>query len=46
VIRPSAGVAFTAAGNASNSLLQSPLSGARLLVERIRRELDPRGVLS
>jgi glycolate oxidase FAD binding subunit len=46
VIRPSAGVAFTAAGDASNSLLQSPSGGAELLVERIRRELDPRGVLS
>ena len=46
VIRPSAGVAFTAAGNASNSLLRSPSSGAELLVERLRRELDPRGVLA
>ena len=46
VIRPSAGVAFTAAGSASNSLLQSHSSGAELLVERLRRELDPHRVLS
>lgn len=46
VIRPSAGVAFTVGDNASNRLLQGRSSGAELLVERIRRELDPRGVLA
>jgi glycolate oxidase FAD binding subunit len=46
VIRPSAGVAFTALADASNSLLQGPSSGAAVLVERLRRELDPRGVLA
>ena len=46
VIRPSAGVAFTADESPSNSLLQGPSSGAELLAERIRQELDPRGVLS
>jgi glycolate oxidase FAD binding subunit len=46
VIRPSVGVAFTARDNASNSLLQTPSNGAAALVERIRRELDPRGVLA
>jgi glycolate oxidase FAD binding subunit len=43
VIRPSAGVAFTHDPNPSNDRLQTP---ARALVERIARELDPRGVLS
>ena len=46
VIRPSAGVAFTADESPSDSLLQGSSDGAELLVERIRRELDPRGVLS
>jgi glycolate oxidase FAD binding subunit len=48
VIRPSAGVAFTARERASDNLSQAPLSdgGVRALVERIRRELDPRGVLA
>ena len=46
VIRPSAGVAFTADESPSNSLLQGHSSGAEVLVERIRQELDPRGVLS
>jgi len=46
VIRPSAGVAFTAAESPSNSLLQGSSSGAELLAERIRQELDPHGVLS
>ena len=46
VIRPSAGVAFTADESPSNGLLQGPSSGAELLAERIRMELDPRGVLS
>jgi glycolate oxidase FAD binding subunit len=46
VIRPAAGVAYTA-DNASYNLLQGPSHGAvEALVERIRRELDPRGVLS
>jgi glycolate oxidase FAD binding subunit len=43
VIRPSAGVAFTRDPSPSNDRLQTP---ARALVERIARELDPRGVLS
>jgi glycolate oxidase FAD binding subunit len=46
VIRPSVGVAFTARGNTSNSLLQAPSAGAAGLAERIRNELDPRGVLA
>jgi glycolate oxidase FAD binding subunit len=43
VIRPSAGFAFTRDPSPSNDRLQTP---ARALVERIARELDPRGVLS
>jgi glycolate oxidase FAD binding subunit len=43
VVRVSAGVAFTAWESPSNSLLQAP--GERL-VERLRHELDPRGVLA
>jgi glycolate oxidase FAD binding subunit len=48
VIRPSAGVAFTARESASDNLSQAflPDAGAQALVERIRRELDPRGVLA
>jgi glycolate oxidase FAD binding subunit len=46
VIRPSAGNAFTPEENPSNDQLQGPSSGALLLVDRIRRELDPRGVLA
>jgi glycolate oxidase FAD binding subunit len=46
VVRPSAGVAFTPQDNASIDQLQGPSSGAQVLVERIRRELDPRGVLA
>ena len=46
VIRPAAGVAYTAE-NASYNLLQASSHGAvGELVERIARELDPRGVLS
>lgn len=41
VIRPSAGIAFTA--DPTPSIDQSQV---RALIERIRRELDPRGVLS
>jgi glycolate oxidase FAD binding subunit len=46
VIRPSPGVAYTALDNASVDQSQAS-SGAvvELLVERIRRELDPNGVL-
>jgi glycolate oxidase FAD binding subunit len=46
VIRPAAGVAYTAE-DASYKLLQGPSHGAvEELVKRIARELDPRGVLS
>ena len=46
VIRPAAGVAYTAE-NASYNLLQAPSDGAvERLVQRIAHELDPRGVLS
>jgi glycolate oxidase FAD binding subunit len=46
VIRPAAGVAYTAE-DASYKLLQGPSHGAvEELVKRIGRELDPRGVLS
>jgi glycolate oxidase FAD binding subunit len=43
VVRPSAGVAYTADGLPSNRLLQGEV--ATLLLERIRHELDPNGVL-
>lgn len=43
VIRPSAGIAFTADPTPSIDQSQGPV---RALIERIRRELDPRGVLS
>jgi len=46
VVRPSAGVAYTAHKSASDNLSQAPPSSAEALVERIRRELDPAGVLS
>ena len=46
VIRPAAGVAYTALESASDNLSQAPLEGTEALVERIRRELDPRGVLA
>jgi glycolate oxidase FAD binding subunit len=46
VIRPAAGVAYTAE-DASYNLLQAPSDGAvERLVRRIAHELDPRGVLS
>lgn len=46
VIRPSAGVAYTRHPSASDNLSQAFFgSPAQALVERIRRELDPRGVL-
>ena len=45
VVRPAAGVAYTSAG-ASDDLSQARSSGVDALVQRIRRELDPRGVLS
>ena len=44
VVRPSAGVAYSADDVPSNSLLQNGTE--RLLLERIRHELDPKGVLS
>jgi len=46
VVRPSAGVAYTAHERASDNLSQAPPSSAEALVERIRRALDPAGVLS
>jgi glycolate oxidase FAD binding subunit len=46
VIRPSAGVAFTADESPRDALSEGSSGGAELLVERIRKELDPRGVLS
>ena len=46
VIRPAAGVAYSA-DNASYNSLQAPSHGAvEKLAERIAQELDPRGVLS
>ena len=44
VVRPAAGVAYTAAERSGHGLRQS--EGEKLLLERIRHELDPRGVLS
>jgi glycolate oxidase FAD binding subunit len=46
VIRPSAGVAYTRANHASVDRLQALSGPAQALVERIRRELDPGGVLA
>ena len=46
VIRPSAGAAFSADPIASIDQLQAMSRGAEVLVERIRQDLDPRGVLS
>lgn len=45
VVRPSAGVAYTPT-SARDDTSQAPPRGLEALVERIRRELDPRGVLS
>lgn len=45
VIRPSAGVAYTARENACDGSSQAFSRGVEGLVARIRRELDPRGVL-
>ena len=46
VIRPAAGVAYTRHPSASDNLSQAFSAGpAQALVERIRRQLDPRGVL-
>ncbi len=44
VVRPTAGVAYTADELPSNSLLQG--EARALLIERIRNELDPNGVLA
>ena len=46
VIRPAAGVAFTLEPIPSIDQSQSDSRGAHVLVERIRQELDPRGVLA
>jgi hypothetical protein len=46
VIRPAAGVAYTPLKSASDNPSQAPLGGTEGLVERIRQELDPRGVLA
>jgi glycolate oxidase FAD binding subunit len=46
VIRPTAGVAFTPSPPPCDDKSQALYAGAELLAERIRRELDPRGVLS
>jgi glycolate oxidase FAD binding subunit len=47
VIRPSAGVAFVASQAASVDQSQAlPNAGGEALVERIARQLDPRGVLA
>jgi glycolate oxidase FAD binding subunit len=45
VIRPSAGVAYTALEDVSDNLSQATSRGVEALVARIRHELDPRGVL-
>jgi len=44
VVRPSAGLAYTADDLPSDTVSQSEIG--RLLLERIRRELDPNGVLA
>jgi glycolate oxidase FAD binding subunit len=46
VIRPSAGVAFTPEDNASVDQLRGLSTAVETVVERIRRELDPRGVFA
>lgn len=46
VIRPAAGVAFTPEPIPSIDQSQGASRGAEALVERIRQELDPRGVLA
>ena len=46
VIRPSAGVAFTARDNESVDQLQGHSGGGERLIEAIRAQLDPRGVLA
>ena len=46
VIRPAAGVAFTREPTPSVDPSQGGSRGAEALVERIRQELDPRGVLA
>ena len=46
VVRPAAGVAYTSHASAHDDLSQASSSGVDALVQRIRRELDPRGVLS
>lgn len=46
VIRPAAGVAFTREPIPSVDQSQGASRGAEALVERIRQELDPRGVLA
>jgi glycolate oxidase FAD binding subunit len=46
VLRPSAGVAYTAHELPRIDQLQGGSGGAEVLAERIRQELDPRGVLS
>ncbi len=45
VVRPAAGVAYTAASSASCKLLQVPSESAARVADRITRELDPHGVL-
>jgi len=44
VVRPAAGIAYSGDDVPSNRLLQGEIE--RLLIERIRRELDPNGVLA
>ncbi len=46
VIRPAAGVAFVPELTPSVDQSQGASRGAEVLVERIRQELDPRGVLA
>ena len=46
VLRPSAGVAYTSRASANDNLSQAGSRSVAALVERIRRELDPRGVLT
>jgi glycolate dehydrogenase FAD-binding subunit len=45
LVRPAAGVAYTAHRSPSNSLLQGRDDGAAGLAARVKRELDPKGVL-
>lgn len=46
IVRPASGVAYTPSPTPSNTVLQVARDEVERLVERIARELDPRGVLA